>query len=486
MESLPVFFKLQGRTCLIAGGSVPAARKAELLLRAGCRLRWVAPAWGEEAAALSGHEAVERHTRSVQAEDFADCLFAVSAYDELAADQHVAHLAAAHRVPVNVVDQPDLCDFIFPAMIDRSPVVVAIGSNGASPVLVRLVKARLEVLLPQHLGRLAHWAGSLRSVVRSLLPGGAARRRFWEQVLEGPLADRVLAGDEAGATQAAVALLNTPQTVLAGRVWLVGAGPGDPELLTLKAQRVMQMADVVLYDQLVSLAILDLTRRDAERLYVGKISGCHSMRQREIEARMIELAREGKRVVRLKGGDPFVFGRGGEELETLTAAGVACEVVPGITAALGAAAAAGIPLTHREAAHTLVLSTAHRREDVDGSPDWVALARPEQTLVFYMGVAQLEYLASALIAHGLPADTPAAIIEQATRPTQRVLTAPLAGLAALARESVVGSPSLVMIGQAVGRRIVPAQAAGLAQSSPRQDASLLVQAARPLSTTPVN
>jgi len=341
-----------------------------------------------------------------------------------------------------VVDSAELSTFIFPAIIDRSPIVVAVSSGGAAPVLARRVREQIEALLPERLGALARFLGERRAAVARVV-GALARRAFWERIIGGRTASEVLAGNEPAADRAFASELQSPASA-PGEVYLIGAGPGDPDLLTLRALQLLQQADVILHDRLVPAAILERARRDAERIFVGKETGDHAQQQR-INALLVELARAGKRVARLKGGDPFVFGRGGEEAEALAAHGIPCRIVPGITAALGAAAAGSIPLTHRRLAHSVTFVSGHAA--VDDSLDWRALARPQQTVVFYMGVAQLAHIVARLRAAGAAAELPVAIVERATLPQERVLRAPLAGIAALALRERVAAPALLIVGE---------------------------------------
>jgi uroporphyrin-III C-methyltransferase / precorrin-2 dehydrogenase / sirohydrochlorin ferrochelatase len=360
---------------------------------------------------------------------------------------------------VNVVDDRELSRFIVPAIVDRSPVVVAVGSSGDAPVLTRRLRERLESFLPQRLGALAKLAGKLRPTVKARIGNAAARRRFWENFFDGTLAADVLAArqdtaDPALSSRAAessiAAFLAQRVAKPEGEVVLVGAGPGDPGLLTLRALRALQNADVILYDRLVADDVLDLARRDAQRIYVGKAAGDTPISQDEINALLVKLAKQGKRVCRLKGGDPFIFGRGGEELEALAAAGVRFEVVPGVTAAAGCAAYAGIPLTHRDYAQSLIFVTGHSKgeeKQLSAQLDWSLLAKPAQTVVFYMGLGHIEHIVGQLREHGAPASRAAAIVEQGTRATQRVVTGTLEDLARKVREAGVQSPALLIVGE---------------------------------------
>jgi uroporphyrin-III C-methyltransferase/precorrin-2 dehydrogenase/sirohydrochlorin ferrochelatase len=357
---------------------------------------------------------------------------------------------------VNVVDRPALCSFILPSIIERAPITVAVSSGGASPVLARLLRARLETLIPAAYGQLGALAGAFRDRVKERFEP-RERRRFWERALQGPIAELVFSGREAEARAALQATLDDKRladphfSLTGGEVSLVGAGPGDPDLLTFRALRLMQQADVVVYDRLVSQPILDLVRLEAERIYAGKERAKHALPQEDINQLLVRLAREGKRVVRLKGGDPFIFGRGGEEIDTLAAEGIPFQVVPGITAASGCASYAGIPLTHRDHAQSVVFVTGHLQ---DGSMNlnWAALAQPRQTIVFYMGLVGVDILCRELTAHGLPAATPAALVQQGTTPRQRVLTGTLESLPALVREGGVRAPPLIIVGEVVRLR----------------------------------
>jgi uroporphyrin-III C-methyltransferase/precorrin-2 dehydrogenase/sirohydrochlorin ferrochelatase len=375
----------------------------------------------------------------------------IAATDDDAVNRAVAAAARARRIPVNVVDQPALCSFILPSIIERAPLIVAVSSGGASPVLARLLRARLESLIPAGYGRLAALAGAFRDRVKARFKP-PERRRFWERVLQGPIAELVLSGRDGEARKALEEALDDTRLAFgSGEVALVGAGPGDPDLLTFRALRLMQQADVVVYDRLVSQPILDLVRLEAERIYAGKERAKHALPQDDINHLLVRLAREGKRVVRLKGGDPFIFGRGGEEIDTLAAEGIPFQVVPGITAAAGCASYAGIPLTHRDYSQSVVFVTGHLQ---DGSVNlnWPALAQPRQTIVFYMGLLGVDVLCRELAAHGLPAATPAALIQQGTTPQQRVLTGNLDTLPDIVHRSDVKAPTLIIIGEVVRLR----------------------------------
>ncbi|WP_277052706.1 siroheme synthase CysG [Zestomonas thermotolerans] len=447
MDFLPLFHNLKGRPVLLVGGGEVALRKARLLAGAGAALRVVAPKVHDELRGL----ATETLRRGYQASDLDGVVLAVAATDDPALNAQVSTDAQARSIPVNVVDAPQLCTVIFPAIVDRSPLLVAVSSGGDAPVLARLIRARIETWIPAAYGQLAVLAKKFRGKVKQLLPDVQQRRVFWEEAFQGRVAESVFAGKPAEAERLLEERLAGAAPRALGEVYLVGAGPGDPDLLTFRALRLMQQADVVLYDRLVAPAILDLCRRDAERLYVGKRRAEHSLPQEQINRKLVELARQGKRVLRLKGGDPFIFGRGGEEIEELAAHGIPFQVVPGITAASGCAAYAGIPLTHRDHAQSVRFVTGHLK---DGSTDlpWADLVAPGQTLVFYMGLVGLPVICAQLIRHGRAADTPAALVQQGTTSQQRVFTGTLADLPELVARHEVHAPTLVIVGEVVRLR----------------------------------
>jgi uroporphyrin-III C-methyltransferase/precorrin-2 dehydrogenase/sirohydrochlorin ferrochelatase len=451
MDFLPIFLDVRDQPCLVVGGGEVAARKCALLLRAGARVTVRAPALSAAFDADLAAARIAHRPGNFRDEDLTGCAVVIAATNDDAVNRAVAAVAKARRIPVNVVDQPALCSFILPSIIERAPLIVAISSGGASPVLARLLRARLESLIPAGYGRLAALAGAFRDRVKARLKP-AERRRFWERVLEGPIAELVFSGREGEARKALQDALDDTRLALGGgEVSLVGAGPGDPDLLTFRALRLMQQADVVVYDRLVSQPILDLARLEAERIYAGKERAKHALPQEDINQLLVRLAREGKRVVRLKGGDPFIFGRGGEEIATLAAEGIPFQVVPGITAAAGCASYAGIPLTHREYSQSVVFVTGHLQ---DGSMNlnWPALAQPRQTVVFYMGLLGVDILCRELAAHGLPGSTPAALIQQGTTPQQRVLAGTLDTLPGIVRQSGVRAPTLIIVGEVVKLR----------------------------------
>ncbi len=450
MDYFPIFIRLAGQPVLVVGGGEVAARKIDLLLRSNATVTVVAPELIESLAAKVEVGAIAHRTGEFHPDDLNGQRLAIAATNQRAVNAWVSQHAERLNIPVNVVDDRELSRFIVPAIIDRSPVVVAVGSSGDAPVLTRRLRERLESFLPQRLGALAKLAGQWRPKVKAKLDSPSARRRFWERFVDGTVAADVLAGREQPDSKAieqrlednlAKATRDPP-----GEVVLVGAGPGDPGLLTLRALRALQNADVVLYDRLVSAEVLDLARRDAERVYVGKAAGQTHVSQEDINALLVQLAQQGKRVCRLKGGDPFIFGRGGEELEALAAAGIRFEVVPGITAAAGCAAYAGIPLTHRNHAQALTFVTGHCKGETS-NVDWDLVSRPNQTAVFYMGLGHLESIVAQLRAHGAPAERAAAIVEQGTSTRQRVITGTLATLVERVQEANVASPALLIVGE---------------------------------------
>ncbi|RXZ43727.1 siroheme synthase CysG [Crenobacter cavernae] len=447
MDYFPIFLKLQGRPCVVVGGGDVALRKVRLLRQAGARVTVVAPELVAELAELADQGEIAHRAGEFAEADLDAAVLAIAATDDRDVNRRVAAAGEARRVPVNVVDDAELSGYITPAIVDRSPLVIAVSTGGGVPVLARLVRARLESLIPASFGALAGFAARFRDVVKARFDDVEARRTFWESVLEGPIADAVVAGNvEAAEAQMAQRLAEPDKP--SGAVYLVGAGPGNPDLLTFRALRLMQQADVVLYDSLVAKELLELVRRDAERVFVGKQRANHTLPQEDINQLMVRLAKEGKRVLRLKGGDPFTFGRGGEEIEELAARGIAFEVVPGITSASGAAAYAGIPLTHRDYAQSVTFVTGHKK---DGSIDldWPALTRPQQTVVVYMGLSTARELCAAFIEHGKAADTPAAIVEAATTTRQRTLTGTLSTLPDAIDAAAIKSPAIIIVGEVV-------------------------------------
>ena len=450
MDFFPIFLKLENRDCLVVGAGKVAARKVTLLLRAGARVQVVAPELCDELAALLAEGDISHLAREFEDNDIDARVLVIAATNRQAVNRRVSELANAKNLPVNVVDQPELCSFIMPSIIDRSPVQVAVSTGGASPVLARLLRARLESYVPAAYGRLAQLVDSFRDKVKQRFSNGEQRRQFWENIMMGEVAEQLFAGRDDTARELLEKTLanskDTPQPV--GEVFLVGAGPGDPDLLTFRALRLMQMADVIVYDRLVAPPILDLARRDADQIYVGKERDNHALTQENINQLLVRLAKEGKRVVRLKGGDPFIFGRGGEEIATLMENGVNFQVVPGITAASGCATYSGIPLTHRDYAQSVVFVTGHLQ---DGSVDlnWKALAHDDQTIVFYMGLHGVGMVSEQLIKHGLSADTPVALVQQGTTQNQRVVVTELSDLAETVKREQVKPPTIIIVGRVV-------------------------------------
>ena len=449
MQFLPLFHKLQGRPVLVIGGGEVALRKARLLSDAGARLRVVAPEIRSELQELAGAEGIA--LRGYASCDLQGVALVIAATDDEPLNARISAEAQAQGIPVNVVDAPALCSVIFPAIVDRSPLIVAVSSGGDAPVLARLIRAKIETWIPATYGQLANLGKRFRERVKQLFPDVQQRRVFWEDVFQGQIAESGFAGKpEEGERLLEERLAGAAPRAL-GEVYLVGAGPGDPDLLTFRALRLMQQADVVLYDRLVAPAIIELCRRDAERIYVGKRRADHAVPQEQINQLLIDLARQGKRVLRLKGGDPFIFGRGGEEIEQLAAEDIPFQVVPGITAASGCAAYAGIPLTHRDHAQSVRFVTGHLKDGSSNLP-WKDLVAPGQTLVFYMGLVGLSGICEQLIAHGRSAATPAALVQQGTTQNQRVFTGTLETLPQLVAQHEVHAPTLVIVGEVVTLR----------------------------------
>ena len=448
MDHLPIWLASQSLDVLIVGGAEAAVRKVRMACRAGCKITVVAPWINDEIAecAREGklvHLARDFEDTDVHGRDLVYAATGVSVVDE-------AVSAAAKRslVKINVTDRPELSTFIVPGIVDRSPLIIGISSGGTAPILVRELRARFESLLPANLGKLANFAGQFRRAVKASIGDAGGRRRFWESFFSGPIAKAYLE-DETKGRESMLDLINrsSQHPGALGMVHIVGAGPGNPDLLTLRALQVMQSADVVFHDRLIGPEILDYARRDAERIYVGKAKGNHAVTQDNINLAMADRALAGERVVRLKGGDAFIFGRGGEELAYLRGRGVTVEIIPGITAAAGAAASAGIPLTHRGLASTVTFVTARVRAG-DPEVDWATLAQLRQTLVIYMGLSTAADAARRLIAGGLAGATPAAVIAKATQADQKVVTGTLAELDQMVAQSGIESPALLIVGEA--------------------------------------
>jgi uroporphyrin-III C-methyltransferase / precorrin-2 dehydrogenase / sirohydrochlorin ferrochelatase len=452
VDYLPIFIDVREQPCLLIGGGDVAARKFSQLARAGAHVRVVAPRLSDE---MRGHHqsgSLDWVARAFEPTDVDDVTLVIAASDDVVCNAKASELCRARRIPVNVVDASELCSFIMPSIVDRAPLTIAISSGGRAPVLARLLRERLESTLPAALGALATLAGEFRGAVRKKFKTLSDRRTFWERTIDGRAAELIYAGRPEAARDAVRRSLSDSDTpAQTGEVYLVGAGPGDPDLLTFRALRLMQRADVVLYDRLVSDAVMDLVRRDARRVYVGKARGDHTLRQSEINDALVNYAQAGLKVLRLKGGDPFIFGRGGEEIDSLAEHGVPFQVVPGITAASGCAAFAGIPLTHRDHAQSCQFITGHLS---DGSVqlDWERLAHPGQTLVFYMGLQGLPVICRELAAHGLDANTPAALVQQGTTAHQQVFTGTLETLPIVVEEAQPKPPTLLIVGTVVSLR----------------------------------
>ncbi len=451
MEYFPLFIDLKNKNCLVVGAGEIAARKIELLAKAGANITVIAPKISTAVTQLAdNHAQINIIQKAFAATDINQQRLIISATNQTEVNRLVARTADSNNIPVNVVDNPSLCSFIVPAIIDRSPVIAAVSSGGTSPVLARLLRTKLESLIPPAFGRLAQLAEKYRSAVKENINPPAQRRIFWENVLQGSIAELFFSGKETEAeAQLQAAIQQTAKTAdTSGEVYLVGAGPGDPDLLTFRALRLMQQADVVVYDRLVSAEILDLARRDAEKIYVGKQRNNHSLAQESINELLARLAKAGKRVVRLKGGDPFIFGRGGEEIETLVEQHINFQVVPGITAASGCATYAGIPLTHRDHAQSCTFITGHLK---DGSINlnWQQLVVPKQTIVIYMGLVGLDKICQSMMQYGASPELPIALIQQGTSQSQRVIIGTLDNMAQKVRHEDIQPPTLIIIGSVV-------------------------------------
>lgn len=449
MDLLPIFLDIRNRKCVLIGGGEVALRKATLLLRAHAALHIVAREVDESLLKLCTEHSATVQIKEFEESDLQGAILVVAATNTAEINERVSIASHALNIPVNVVDQPKLCSFIMPSIVDRSPIMVAISSGGTSPVLTRKLKELNETMIPARIDKLAELLGAFRAKVKKGIVNFSDRIRFWEDVLDSEIPELVYNGQDEEATALLEARLQKPATdSRAGEVYLVGAGPGDPDLLTLRALRLMHKADIVLYDRLVSPDILLKLRPDAEKIYVGKQSANHAVPQETINQMLVRLAQEGNRVLRLKGGDPFIFGRGGEELESLTAAGVSFQIVPGITAASGCASYAGIPLTHRDYSQSVRFLTGHTK-DGNVPLEWEILVKEQQTLVFYMGLAGLPFICEQLLKHGMAAAMPVAVIQQGTTQTQRVLVSTLDSIADLAVAEEIKAPTIIIIGEVV-------------------------------------
>ena len=454
MDHLPIFLDIRGKTVVVSGGGTLAARRVERALSAGARVKIFADEPGEELGPFLSNPDVTLFRRPAEAGDLEGAILAYGAEENFENDKRLRDLAHAAGVLVNVADTMELCDFITPAILDRTPLVAAIASSGASPILARTIKAELESTIPATFGELSRFLARFRDEVATRIPDGTLRRRFWEDITESAIGERVMAGDITCAESALREKLDAFNTCVGkpvGEIYLVGTGPGDPDLLTFRALRLMQRADVVLYDRLIGERILSLVRRDAERIYVGKKKNEHTMGQEDISRLLATLALEGKRVLRLKGGDPFIFGRGGEEIEEIARHGIPVQVVPGITAAAGCAAYAGIPLTHRDHAQTCIFVTGHAK-DGEVELNWEALIQPNQTVAVYMGLGMICVLTNSLLKHGMTPDMPVAVIDNGTRRQQRVVSGTLTDIAQQVEDAALQGPAIIIIGTVVTLR----------------------------------
>ncbi|GJM04822.1 MAG: siroheme synthase [marine bacterium B5-7] len=450
MANFPIFIKLQNRPCLVVGGGDVAARKTAQLLKADAKVTVIALKINAALAKFTDNKQIVFLEKSYEQTDIEHIELVIAATDDRELNNKIAVQAKSKQIMVNVVDNPDAGTFIMPSVIDRSPVMIAVSTGGSSPVLARLLRARLETLIPANYGKLASLISRFRENVKGKFPSIKERRRFWEHLLQGPVAELLYAGQDQRALSLLEEQLTNDSPVIAsdGEVYLVGAGPGDPDLLTFRALRLMQQADVVLYDRLVATDIVDLVRKDAERIYVGKERDKHTVPQAEINQLLVDLAKQGKRVLRLKGGDPFIFGRGGEEIDLLSENNIPFQIVPGITAASGCASYAGIPLTHRDYAQSCLFITGHLK-DGTMNLNWSALAQPQQTLAVYMGTHGIEILSRELIKHGLPESTPAAIVQQGTTSVQQTYITTLKNLPDVPKLNDIKPPSMLIIGDVV-------------------------------------
>jgi uroporphyrin-III C-methyltransferase/precorrin-2 dehydrogenase/sirohydrochlorin ferrochelatase len=451
MDFLPLYFNLQGKTCVVIGGGEIAFRKAELLVSAGARLIVIAPEICSDLRKLlkeggNQHQMLEQKFDS---DTLKDAVLVVSATGNSSVNAEVASAAKKRSIPVNVVDNAELSSVIFPTIIDRSPIIIAASTGGKSPVLARKIREILEGIIPQGYSKLATFLGERRADLKRRIPDIETRRRVTEAFLDSPGEQQAMIGNDEVATR----YLNEeierdPEEVCAGEVYLVGAGPGDPDLLTLKALQLMQKADLILYDNLVSDAVLARTRRDARREYVGKKGGGEFTPQETINEKLVRLAKAGHRVLRLKGGDPFIFGRGGEEIESLASQGISFTVVPGITAASGCAAYAGIPLTHRDYSQSVRFVTGHPKNGIVDLV-WQEFVHKNQTIVFYMGLRGLASICTQMIDHGRDPSTPVAVISKGTTPDQKIVIGDLATISGIIAREAVPAPTLIIVGEIV-------------------------------------
>ncbi|MEM8562498.1 MAG: siroheme synthase CysG [Pseudomonadota bacterium] len=448
MEFLPINLRIRGARVVLVGGGTVGTRKARLLLKAGADLVVVTPTITSELEALLSESNGIWLQQEYDSAVLAEAVLVVAATPTQMVNEQVYRDATRRQLPVNVVDSPGLCTFIFPAIVEREALTIAISSGGNGPVLVRALRRKIEAMVPAAYGKLTAFIGRLRPAVKQQIPEEGPRRLFWEQVVDGSVAELVLAGKESQAQDMLEHQLADSASLFRGEVYLLGAGPGDPDLMTFKAQRLLQSADVVLYDRLVSQPILEMARRDADRIYVGKARAEHAVPQQDINQLLVSLAQQGKRVVRLKGGDPFIFGRGGEEIELLARYQIPFQVIPGVTAASAAACYGGIPLTHRDYAQSVRFVAGHL-QDGTVNHQWENFRSESETLVFYMGLTGLAVICEQLQKHGRDSATPIALIERATTANQRVLTGTLATMADVVEREQPRAPTLIIVGNVV-------------------------------------
>ncbi len=451
MNYLPIFIDIKQKPCLVVGGGDIAYRKMTLLLKAHAQVICIDQSACQSVQELADKGRITLIQRNFETSDVNGQTLIISATDNSELNVQVSQLAHEANIPVNVVDSPDLCSFIMPSIVDRSPIVIAISSAGKAPVLARLIRAKLESTIPHAYGKLAELAGNFRDQVKAKFSNIEDRRYFWERVFSGIVAEKVFSGKVDEAQLDMQKQLDDSSDTEVGEVYLVGGGPGDPDLLTFKALRLMQQADVILYDRLVSEGVMELVRRDAELIYVGKERDNHSVPQDGINQLLVDLAKQGRRVCRLKGGDPFIFGRGGEEIETLAENGVPFQVVPGITAASGCSTYSGIPLTHRDYSQSCRFVTGHLKDGSMNLP-WNELAVEQQTIVFYMALKGAQHLSDKLIEHGMRSDMPVALVEKGTTPDHKVWTTTLGELPTVVATQPIKAPTLIIVGEVVKLR----------------------------------
>jgi uroporphyrin-III C-methyltransferase/precorrin-2 dehydrogenase/sirohydrochlorin ferrochelatase len=455
MKYFPFFIELNNKSILLIGGGEVAERKLDLLLKANAKVTIVAPEFTDYIEGFLKDKNVTYIKESYNSDTLekGNYTFIIAATNDEVINKKIANDANKHNILVNVVDKPEICDFIFPSILERGPITVAVSTGGSSPVLARMLRTKLETMIPGSYGKLAKIISENRVPIRKKLKNSKLNRIFWEQILNSKFVELILNGKN----KEAIEYLNLAidefdeQKKSKGEVYLVGAGPGDPDLLTFRALRLMQQADIVLYDRLVHPSIIDLARRDAQKIYVGKERDHHSVRQEEINKLLVKYANEGSRVLRLKGGDPFIFGRGGEEIDTLVDENISFQVVPGITSASGCSAYSGIPLTHRDHAQSCIFVTGHQK-DGKLNLNWGKLIQPNQTIVFYMGLVSIDIICSELIKHGLESRTPCAIVQQGTTSNQKVFVSTLEDMPKLVEKEKPIAPTIFIIGNVVNLR----------------------------------